>query len=410
MLPDRKSIADYLKITSGVLGRLVISLVYFLIVANALSVGDFGLFAAAAAVGLVLSRLLAFGFISPVYRVATVKPRLLGAYLGGLAGLTLLSLPVILGATLLIHAGFFAGRMALGTFLVIVAAEVIGARVMEFGAITLNGLSRFGASSRLVIAASALRTVAAIAFYASAWRSLEHWAWLNLAAALGGALLAHVWFMPRVRLRFRPALYPRRLKDALFTTASELAFYAQGELDKVLVLSLAGDRAAGIYAIAMRIIDLTAIPIRSFNQLLVQHTMRDRTGEIAAGRQFAIESLIALVSTLGLGAVILLLWPDPGLLGGNIATAQPILLSMLLIPMFRNLVEFHGELLYARELVATRLLLLLGLTALKLGLMTVLISGKPDISAWALPLTAVFAAVYAMSAAVTYGRLRARAS
>lgn len=410
MLPDRKSIADYLKITSGVLGRLVISLVYFLIVANALSVGEFGLFAAAAAVGLVLSRLLAFGFVSPVYRVATVKPRLLGAYLGGLAVLTALSLPLILGAALLIHAGFFAGRMALGVFLLVIAAEVIGARVMEFGAITLNGLSRFGASSRLVITASALRTVAAFLFYAFASRSLEAWAWLNLAAALGGALLAHFWFMPRVRLRFRLALYPRRLRDSLSTAASELAFYAQGELDKVLVLTLAGDRAAGIYAIAMRLIDLTAIPIRSFNQLLVQRTMRAREEGIGSGRQMTIEIAIVIVSTVGLAAIIVLLWPDPGLLGSNIARAAPILLPMLLIPAFRNLVEFHGELLYAREMVVTRLLLLCALTTLKLSLMAALISGRPEISDWALPLTAVFAIVYAASAVVTYGRLRMRLS
>jgi O-antigen/teichoic acid export membrane protein len=406
MVPDRKSIADYLKITSGVFGRLVISLVYFLIVANTLGVGDFGLFAAAAAIGLVLSRLLAFGFISPVYRVATVKPRLLGAYLGGLAGLAALSLPLIFGAALLVHAGFFAGRMALGVFFLVVAAEVFGARVMEFGVITLNGLSRFGASSRLVIAASALRTFAALVFWSLSARSLEAWAWLNLCAALAGAVLTLVWFMPRVRIRFRLALYPRRLRDSLSTAASELAFYAQGELDKVLVLTLAGDRAAGIYAIAMRLIDLTAIPIRSFNQLLVQRTMRERAGGVAASRQVAIEIAIAVVSTLGLAAIILLLWPDPGLLGGNIARAAPILLLMLLVPAFRNLVEFHGELLYAREMVMTRLLLLCGLTALKLGLMAALISGRPEISDWALPLTLVFAAVYAASTAVTYGRLR----
>jgi O-antigen/teichoic acid export membrane protein len=81
---QRKTILDYLTITSGVFGRLVISVVYFLIVANVLTLGEFGVFASASAVGLVLSRLMAFGFISPVYRVATVKPRLLGVYLAGL--------------------------------------------------------------------------------------------------------------------------------------------------------------------------------------------------------------------------------------------------------------------------------------------------------------------------------------
>jgi O-antigen/teichoic acid export membrane protein len=407
MKPDKQSIADFTRITTGVLGRLVISLVYFLVVANTLAVGDFGLFAAAAAVGLVLSRVLAFGFISPVYRVATVKPRLLGAYLGGLGALTLASLPLILAAAVLTHMLFFGGRTGLGIFLLIIAAEVLGARLMEFCAITLNGLSRFGSSARLVILASALRTAAALIFLAGGWRTLEAWAWLNLLAALAGAIVGLLLFMPRVQLRFRAALYPRRLKDSVLTSASELAFYAQGELDKVLVLALAGERTAGIYAIAMRLIDLTAIPVRSFAQLLVQKTMRDRTRRVTFNRQILMESAVGAVSIGGLAALILLLWPNHDLLGGNIGRVAPLLPLLILIPAFRNLIEFHGELLYARELVTARLLILTGLAGLKFGLMAMVIGG-PEISSWAVPLNGVFAAVYCASALATYGLILAR--
>ncbi|MFM9975145.1 MAG: hypothetical protein ACKVON_11320, partial [Beijerinckiaceae bacterium] len=91
---ERKTITDYLTITSGVLGRLLISVVYFLIIANSLDLGDFGIFASSSAVGLVLSRVLAFGFISPVYRVAAARHRLLGAYCGGLVALAAASLPL----------------------------------------------------------------------------------------------------------------------------------------------------------------------------------------------------------------------------------------------------------------------------------------------------------------------------
>jgi O-antigen/teichoic acid export membrane protein len=280
--------------------------------------------------------------------------------------------------------------------------------VLEFTIITLNGLSRFGPAMRLAVVASALRTAAAIAFYLTAFRGLEAWAWLNLAAALCGALLGLLVYMPKLRLRLKPALYTRRMTDAVTTAASELAFYMQAELDKVLVLSLAGERAAGIYAIAMRLIDLTAIPVRSFNQMLVQRRMRAREKRLSPGRQVLFEAAIAAVSTIGMLGFIVLLWPNPAILGGNIARAAPFLLPMLLIPAFRNLVEFHGEQLYARELVVTRLALLCGLTAMKLGLMAALIGSTPDIAQWALPLTGVFAAVYLASAAVTYGRLRAR--
>jgi O-antigen/teichoic acid export membrane protein len=407
MAVDRQNIADFARITSGVLGRLVISLVYFLIVANTLTVGDFGLFAAASAVGLVLSRLLAFGFISPVYRVATVRHRLLGAYLGGLGALALVSLPIIAAIAWLVHILFFSGRIGLVVFLIVVAAEVIGGRVMEFSVITLNGLSRFGSAARLVIIASSLRTLAAITFFWGGWRSLEAWAWLNCGAALLGAALGLVVFMPRVRLRFRWQLYPRRLKDAILTAASELAFFAQGELDKVLVLTLAGERTAGVYAIAMRLVDLTAIPVRSFAQLLVQATMRQRIERFRIWPQLRMEGAVAVVSIGGLLAIIALLWPDPGLLGGNVGRAAPLLPLLLLVPAFRNLLEVHSDMLYARELAGGRLLLLIALGGLKFSLMAMVIGG-PEMVAWAIGLNSVFAAVYCASALATYGLIRAR--
>ena len=74
---NRSSIRAYLSMIGGSAGRLVISLVYFIAIANTLSISDFGLFATASACGIMLSRLLAFGFVSPLYRIATVKTRLL---------------------------------------------------------------------------------------------------------------------------------------------------------------------------------------------------------------------------------------------------------------------------------------------------------------------------------------------
>ena len=92
---NRDSIRAYLSMIGGSGGRLLISMAYFIAVANTLSIADFGLFATASACGVMLLRLLAFGFVSPLYRIATVKQRLLGTYTAGfLAGLVL-SLPLV---------------------------------------------------------------------------------------------------------------------------------------------------------------------------------------------------------------------------------------------------------------------------------------------------------------------------
>jgi O-antigen/teichoic acid export membrane protein len=402
---DHKTLRDYLTITSGVFGRLAISVIYFLIVANVLSLAEFGVFATVSAVGLVLSRLLAFGFISPVYRVATVRPQLLGAYAGGLLFLSLVSLPLILAAGAGLHAAFFQSKISIAPFLLILAAEILCWRVTEYVVIILNGLSRFGKAASLVILGSSLRTLAAIAFFLLPWRGLEAWVAFYAVANVTTLLLAMLVFAPRVRLRFVARLYPRRMRDAVTAAGSELTFYVQSELDKLLVLTLAGDRTAGLYAIAMRLVDLTAIPVRSFNQMLVQKLMRKGEAAVAASKHALIELAIAAISTLGLCAFIVLLWLFPYALGGNVARAAPLLLPMLAVPALRNLVEYQGELLYAREFVVTRLVLLVALACLKLGLMVLLINHFGQIEIWAMPLTGVFAALYVMSALVTYRRL-----
>ena len=401
MLPDRATIFAYLTILSGSAGRLVISLVYFLIVANTLTLGEFGLFATASSTGLILSRLLAFGFISPLYRVATVKPRLLGAYLSGFAGLSAFSLPLI---TLVAGAAYlllFAERLALLPFAAIIVAEVLGWRLVEVVAIVNNGLRRFRQAALLVIIGSGLRTIAALLFAGFGHASLEIWAFAYCGATMASAAVALLAFLPKARWRFVRSLYPRRMADAVFAGAADIVFYVQSELDKLLVLGLAGERTAGLYAIALRVIDLTAMPVRSFNQMLVQKIMQER-GVGGFRRLAAYEAGIALVSVAGLVAVIVALKPFPHLLGRNVSEAAYLFAPMLLVPAFRNLVEYHAELLYARERSGSRIALLCLLTAIKAGLISVVMTRFPEAGSWAAGMNFVFGVVYLASAGFTY--------
>ena len=74
----------------------------------------------------------------------------------------------------------------------------------------------------------------------------------------------------------------------------------------------------------------------------------------------------------------------------------------LLVPAFRNLVEYHAELLYARERTGARIVLLGLLTALKAGLIALVMTRFADGNAWAGWMNLVFDAVYLVSAGFTY--------
>ncbi len=399
---------DYGAALSGAGGRMVISLFYFVALANALPVADFGLFATASATGIMLSRIVGFGFTSPLYRIATVKPLLIGVYAAGYLLFATISIPVFLAAALAAHYVFFSAMLPVGTFLVIVVTEAFLWRSLEVIVITNNGMNRFGKASLLVIFGSFIRAVAAVAFAVLATKTVANWAYWYGAANLGALLVGVFFFMPRARFRLAPPVYRRHIGDSLSVAVAEMLFYIQSELDKLLVLALGGAEAAGVYAIIMRLVDLTAIPIRTFNMMLVQNLMRSGDLLNSLKRRIGLETGLFAVSTIGIAALAGFLQIFPFALGKTIAPVTGLLFSVLLVPGFRNLVEYHAELLYARRQTVLRAINLALLAACKAMLLSfIFLRGSAD-GGWLYDLNWGYGVIWAASLMLTYSAMRHR--
>ncbi|GHD14470.1 transporter [Tianweitania populi] len=400
---------DYLSAISGSAGRLIFSLIYFVALANTLTIAEFGLFATASAAGVMLSRILGFGFTAPLYRVATVRPRLIGIFAGGFLMMGALSLPVLALGSAAVFALFFAGDLNALIFAEIVIAEALLWRPTETIVIVNNGMNRFGRASVLVILGTVLRAAAAGLFALTAVRQglgLADWAHFYLAANAASLLIAILFFAPPMRLQIRPRFYWKRLPDALYVAGAELLFYLQMEFDKLLVLSLGGAELAGIYAILMRLVDLTAIPIRTFTMMLVQRLMRLPDMMKRLRVRVGLEAGVFLISTAALLALAIILTVAPNALGRNVAAAAGLVMLALAIPGFRNLTEYHAEVLFARGQTLRRAINLLILTGAKLAILTVLIAEAADPAALTLWLNGGFALLYILSAVLTYTALR----
>lgn len=398
----------YVWALSGSAGRLIISLAYFVAIANALTIADFGLFATASATGIVISRVTALGFSSPLYRVATVKHRLIGVYTAGYLAALFLSLPLAIIASAIAYFVVFATDMGIGAFVLIVIAEALLWRSVEIVMIVCNGMGRFGRAALLVIIGSATRATAAVGFSLLGHTSLNVWAWCYLVANGIVLIIGILGFYPRYSLRWHPALYLRRWRDSVAVAGAEILFYLQSELDKLLVLAIGGPVTAGLYAIIMRLIDLTALPIRSFNMLLVQMIMRSGDVISSIRSRALIELGIAAVSTAALLFFAGFLTLYPTALGQNVSEAAPLLIFVVAVPALRNLIEYHSELLYAtgRTFVRTINLAIIGLA--KAAMLTALLTAYSSVSAWTPLLNGAFLALYVLSLLLTYPALRGR--
>ncbi|EFG8199959.1 lipopolysaccharide biosynthesis protein, partial [Escherichia coli] len=327
------------------------------------------------------------------------------AFSAGFILFSVASLPLVLVASALVYTLFFDGQMAIGAFALVIAAEALLARPVEAVIIVNNGMGRFGRGSAMTIIGVATRTLAAALFFFSATRTLEIWAWYYLAANAVSLVIAVLFFQPRQRLRLRPSLYWRRLPDSIAVAGSEVLFYLQMEFDKLLVLALGGAQLAGVYAVVMRLVDLTAIPIRTFNMMLVQKMMRAPQFLERLKTRAAFEAGVFVISTLGMLCLALTLHFFPTLLGKNIAEAAPLVILALCIPGLRNLVEYHAELLYARGQTGLRAINLAILAAAKGALLAILlrnVSGNAELVLW---LNAAFVGLYLISMTLTYRAL-----
>ncbi|MGB3503555.1 MAG: lipopolysaccharide biosynthesis protein [Mesorhizobium sp.] len=397
---------NYLAAISGSAGRLIFSLAYFVALANTLSIADFGLFATASAVGVVLSRIVGFGFITTLYRIATVRPALIGAYAGGFMMMTALSAPIVAVAAMAVYLAVFGGAMSALAFALVIVSECALWRIVETIIIVNNGMGKFARASLLVIIGVLLRAAAALVLFLGPWHDLASWAWLYLAANGLSLVIAILFFAPRARLRFTPRIYWRRLPDSLYVAGAEIVFYTQTELDKLLVLWLGNPHLAGVYAIIMRIVDLTAIPVRTFTMMLVQQIMRTPDLLASAVRRIGIEAAIMTVSTAGLGAMALLLHFYPRLLGANVAEVTPMLGLALLVPGLRNLIEYQAELLFARGQTGVRAIILASLGLLKMALLAGAIVWMTSEAQLIQQLNLLFVALYLVSAVMTYLAMR----
>lgn len=395
-------IQDYATLLGGSVGRLVISLGYFIAIANTLAVEDFGLFATASAAGIILSRLVAFGFASPMYRIATSKRRLLGVYTPGLIIGSILSFPVIGLVAYVVYIIIFKDEMSLIAFTCIVFAEVIFWRAMEITTIILNGLYRFAAGSILVIIATIMKMLAAFAFAYASDSSIEQWGIYYISANAISAVIALIFYYPRVKMRWCLKLYLARWVDSLAVASSEIVYYAQAELDKILVLAIGGPQIAGVYAILMRLVDITALPIRSLFMLIIQQIMRTKATIQSLKYRVIFEAAIAFISLAGILALAFIKWLFPNILGENVAEISPYLIMVLLVPVFRNLTEYHSELLYAvnRTLLRTANAAIIGFMK-ACFLSWILLMFAAD-ERWFIMLNVMFGLLYLASLLLTY--------
>ena len=248
--------------------------------------------------------------------------------------------------------------------------------------------------------------LAAFAFAFASDNSIEQWGIYYIFANAVSAVIALVFYYPRVKMRWCLKMYLARWVDSLAVASSEIVYYAQAEFDKILVLAIGGPQIAGVYAILMRLVDITALPIRSLFMLIIQQIMRTKATIQSLKYRVIFEAAIAFISLAGILALAFIKWIFPNILGENVAEISPYLIMVLLVPVFRNLTEYHSELLYAvnRTLLRTANAAIIGFMKVCFLSWILLMFAEDD--NWFIMLNVMFGFLYLTSLLLTYPAMR----
>ncbi len=153
---------------------------------------------------------------------------------------------------------------------------------------------------------------------------------LYLAANAASLIVAVLFYYPRQRLLLKTGSTSNGCRTRSMWPAPKCCSTCRWNSTNCWCWHLAEPQLAGIYAIVMRLVDLTAIPIRAFTMMLVQKMMRAPEILARLSVRAGVEGAIFAVSTLALLSLAILLHFFPGALGRNVAEAAPLVVLAIL--------------------------------------------------------------------------------
>ena len=398
----RSALQAYLHVLGGSMGRLILQGLYFALLVNALSLADYGVFASALAASIIIANVGAFGFTAPLFRGATTRRRLLPWYLGAFLAWTALVAPLSVGLATVFHMAVMDRYIGLTAFLAIAISEAILWPLIDSIYVVNAGLGRYAHASGSTLFGSATRTAAALLFGLGGGGTVEQWAFAYLAANLVAAIACVLLFMPRVRPRWNTRIVRGRIPEAVSTSILNLIQSVQLELDKLLILLLTNQAAAGVYALAMRLIDLTSTPVKSFFTIYAQTLLRRRASIRDFALSLKVELAVAAVATALFGGFLVVLSFAPSMLGANVGRAFPFLAGLIVIPAMKTLVDYHRELFFSANRLAWFAGISAVLAAIKMPALVLIVANGRALESWLLPLTLLFVTLYAVSSALTW--------
>jgi O-antigen/teichoic acid export membrane protein len=335
--------------------RIVLQAGYFVLLARGLGPAQYGAFVAVVALAGTLSPFAGLGssnLFTKNVRSGKRDPGLCwgnGLLAAGISGASLTGIVLLLNRVFQLQ--------TLWIVLWICISDLLLVRITELAAFGFGAIDRAKENMIQTVFASLLRLVSIMLLSVFLHPiTLAWWVGMYVAASFVGALYSfqranNLWGKPRMNL----ASFWEDLSEGLYFGLGTAASTIYNDIDKVM-LGRVSFAAAGLYAAAYRIVDVSMTPVRSLASAAYPHFFKLGTEGIQSTSVFAYTQMRR--ATLYTAILVPVLWFCapllPLILGPRYADTAVALRWLALIPFFRGLHTFLADSLSGAGLQRTR--------------------------------------------------------
>jgi O-antigen/teichoic acid export membrane protein len=351
---------------SGV--RLVLQAVYFLLIARALGVEQYGAFVGAVSLAALVAPFssLGTGFIL-IKNVARDRANF-AHYWGAAMILTVFSGAILVCLVLLASLGIWSNSLPLRVLLLIGVSDIIFVRVLELSAQAFTAIEVLRKNSELYVVLSVARTFAAVVAIAAMHSpTAVSWAVLYALSAFVAMIysiftVVRTFGMPDLQLR----LSLSEFKEGVYFAVSQASQTIYNDIDKTMLVRFSGLGATGIYGAAYRIVDVSFAPVGALVYAAFPRFFRHGEDGISGSARFA-RRLIPYAAGYGTLAASFLYLTSPLLpmfLGKGFAPAALALKWLSPLVLIKSIHYFLADSLTGAGFQGTRTCVQLGVVVI----------------------------------------------
>ena len=321
--------------------RLLLQAGYFVVIARALGVQGYGVFAAALAIVFTLVPFAGWGTGTVLLMHLAGRPTVFPQYWGA-ALLAIGSTSIVLITILAVVASILAPAIPLQLILVIAVSEFVFGRMSDSAAQAFQGLERLSGTALLSLSSQLCKVLAAVVCVVttSGTPTPRDWAFYYAGASITGAAIAfavvtYCFGLPKFEWRLLFANARRGFYFSLSLASSTI----YNDIDKAMLGAIGLPLHAGAYAAAYRAVTVAFTPLASLFGAAYARFFREGQSGIAGSLRLARRILpsAAVYGALASAGLFVFAPLAPVVLGSDYELTSTVLRWLALLPLLKSL-------------------------------------------------------------------------